>query len=193
MSNRLTQLACMLLLACAATLPALAQRGPGGGGGDHDGGGMGRGGPGGMMNGGGRNDFGRMNGNGDFGRGNLGAGAAPVRGPQLGPAGRWWDDKRFAKAITLRPDQQRRMDEIFESNKGQLLNLYANWQREESRLTSMTPAELQDESKIFANIDRVTQARADLEKENAHILLQIRHELDGDQLAKLDKETASLR
>ena len=66
-------------------------------------------------------------------------------------------------------------DDIFNANKGQLLNLYANWQREEARLVSLTPAELQDESKIFASIDRVTQARAEVEKENAHILLQIRH------------------
>ena len=57
----------------------------------------------------------------------------------------------------------------------------------------MSTSELSDESKIFASIDRVAQARAELEKANAHILLQIRKELDASQLAALDREIASLR
>lgn len=144
------------------------------------------------MGGGGRGgDFGRMPPS--AGRDNPTYSNGSVRGPQLGPPGRWWDDKRLVKTLSLRADQQRKMDDIFNANKGQLLNLYANWQREEARLTSMSPADLQDEAKVFANIDRVAQARAELEKENAHILLQIRHELDAEQLARLDHEIASTR
>lgn len=194
MSRRLTRTLFSLLLAVATaalTPHAFAQRGGGPGG--PGGGGMGPG--GGMMGGGNRGgDFGHMGGpppmggerHGDFG-------GPTVHGPQLGPPGRWWDDKHLAKTLSLRSDQQRRMDDIFNANKGQLLNLYSNLQREEAHLASMPASDLQDESKVFAGIDRVSQARADLEKENAHILLQIRHELDPDQVAKLDREIASVR
>ena len=184
MSRRYVQLASFAALAAALSLPAFAQRGPGGE----------RGAPGGF---GGPMMGGMGHPNGDFDRRGPNPGfspnAAPVHGPQLGLPGRWWDDKRFSKTVTLRPEQQRRMDDIFNANKGQLLNLYGNLQREEQKLATMPAADLQDEAKVFAGIDRVAQARADLEKENAHILLQIRKELDGDQLVKLDKEIASNR
>jgi hypothetical protein len=46
-----------------------------------------------------------------------------------------------------------------------------------------------DEAQLFAQIDRVAQARADLEKAKTHMLLQLRKEMDADQIRKLDKET----
>jgi Spy/CpxP family protein refolding chaperone len=119
---------------------------------------------------------------------------APVRiEPQLGPPSRWWDDKSTIRRLNLRTDQQRRMDEIFEGNKQNLTNLYTNLQREEARLVSLPPADLQDEGKVFAAIDRVAQARSDLEKARAHTLLQIRQQMDPAQLSELDREMASLR
>ena len=113
------------------------------------------------------------------------------RGLQLGLGGRWWDDHKTAKKITLRPDQQQRMDTIFEANKPVLLSLYTNLQRQQASLASLPPADLQDESKVFAAIDRVSQAHTDLEKEKVHYLLQMRAQLDPTQLAALDKEIAT--
>lgn len=118
----------------------------------------------------------------------------PVRsGPQLGLTGRWWDDRQTVKKIGLRSEQQRRMDDIFEANKPALLTLYNNLQREEERLISLPPGDLQDESKVFAAIDRVSAARTELEKANAHILMQIRQQMEPKQLAALDREIADVR
>jgi Spy/CpxP family protein refolding chaperone len=113
-------------------------------------------------------------------------------GLQLGLGGRWWDDHKTVRKLNLRPDQQHRMDDIFETNKPTLLTLFSNLQREETHLASLPPTDLQDESKVFAAIDRVSHARSDLEKENAHMLLQIRQQLDPNQLQTLDREIASL-
>lgn len=112
-------------------------------------------------------------------------------GLQLGLGGRWWDESRTIKKLHLRSDQQQRMDDIFESNKGTLVTLYNNLQREETHLATLPAGDLQDETKVFAAIDRVSQARADLEKENVHMLMQIRQQLDPDQLQQLDREIAS--
>jgi Spy/CpxP family protein refolding chaperone len=114
-------------------------------------------------------------------------------GLQLGLPGRWWDEKKTMKTLGLRNDQQHKMDDIFDANKSTLSNLFSNLQREEVKLTSMSSQDLQDETKVFAAIDRFEIARADLEKGKAHILLQIRQQLDPDQLNKLDSEIASLR
>jgi len=110
--------------------------------------------------------------------------------PILSLGGRWWDDKKTVKKLNLRPDQSQRMDTVFEANKGTLYTLYGNLQREQQRFVDMPREDLRDETKVFAQIDRIAQARADLEKANFHTLLQIRAQLDPDQLTALDKEIA---
>ncbi len=133
-------------------------------------------------------NFGRSN---TFSRGNAESRPQPRMGLQLGLGGRWWDDHSTVRKLNLNPDQQHRMDNIFEANKPALINLYANLQREEQNLANLTRADLQDETTVFAAIDRVSHARSDLEKENAHILLQIRQQLDPQQVQTLDHEIAT--
>ena len=112
-------------------------------------------------------------------------------GLQLGLGGRWWDESRTIKKLHLRSDQQQRMDDIFESNKGTLVTLYNNLQREETHLATLPAGDLQDETKVFAAIDRVSQARSELKKEYAHTFLQIRQQLDPQQLQALDHQIAT--
>jgi Spy/CpxP family protein refolding chaperone len=109
-------------------------------------------------------------------------------GLQLGPPGRWWDDKHYVKALHLRPDQQKRMDGLFDENRALLVNRYQALQQEESKLEALSHAQNLDEATLFAQIDRVSQARADLEKANTHLMLQVRKEMDADQVARLDKD-----
>jgi hypothetical protein len=114
---RLQYLAVALCLATAGT--ALAQKG---GGGRSGGPGFGS-----------RGGFGRRGG--DFGGMRRDIPASPTNADrngvgashgslQVGPPGRWWDDKHFARDLKLRPEQQQRMDEIFEQNRGPLLKSY---------------------------------------------------------------------
>jgi Spy/CpxP family protein refolding chaperone len=107
-------------------------------------------------------------------------------GLQLGPPGRWWDDKSFAQDIGLRGDQKKKMDSIFKDNKGTLVNLYKDLEKQEDGLERLTTGSHLDEEKIFSQIDKVTQARAALEKANAHMLLQIRNQMSEQQVARLD-------
>jgi Spy/CpxP family protein refolding chaperone len=176
----------LLLFCCAMT--ATAQRGPGGGG-PPGGGGFGGPPPGGGMGG----NLGAPRNSFDRDPSPLNHAPPPRTGLQLGPPGRWWDDHKLVQRLGLRSDQQHRMDDIFNANKGTLLNLFSNLQREEQRLSSLPPGDLQDEGKVFAAIDRVATARAELEKENAHILMQIRQQMDPQQLSALDSEIAANR
>ena len=185
-----------LLLGAFATLLGLGAagnacaQGHGGGGG----GGMGRGGPGGMPA-----SPGSM-GNPTFpgtrpnatpppaaGEGTQSTVSTMRPGLQLGPPGRWWDDKSFAKSLKLRPDQQTRMDSIFEQNRSALVARYQNLQQAESQMEEVSKSPNPDEATLFAGIDRVTQARAELEKATTHYLLQLRKEMDPDQLQRLEK------
>ncbi len=115
-------------------------------------------------------------------------GAAPTMrgGVQLGPPSRWWDDKHYAKALHLRPDQKKRMDGLFDENRTNLVNRYAALQQEEQKMETLSHAQTLDEAALFAQIDRVAQARADLEKATTHLMLQVRKEMDADQITRLD-------
>jgi hypothetical protein len=108
-------------------------------------------------------------------------------GLQLGPPGRWWDDKSFAKSLGLSGDQKKKMDAIFGENKETLLNLYNSLEAEEVGLGRLTSGAHLDEEQIFRQIDKVTAARAALEKANAHMLLEIRKQMSEEQTDKLDE------
>lgn len=111
-------------------------------------------------------------------------------GLQLGLRGRWWDDHKTVKKLHLRSEQQQHMDTIFEANKPALINLLFNLQHEQARLASLPPGDPQNEARVFDAIDRISQARADLEKQNLHMLLQLRNQLDPQQVAALDHQIA---
>ncbi len=114
-------------------------------------------------------------------------GGATMRGGvQLGPPSRWWDDKHYAKALHLRPDQKTRMDGLFDENRANLVSRYEALQQEERKMETLSHAQTLDEATLFAQIDRVAQARADLEKATTHLMLQVRKEMDADQITRLD-------
>jgi Spy/CpxP family protein refolding chaperone len=120
----------------------------------------------------------------------IGLAQAGMRGRpgfQFGPPGRWWDDPAFATSLRLRPEQQRRMNAIFEQNRAALFVHLQNLQQAESQMHAIATAPEPDEAALFAQIDRISQARADLEKTSTHMLLQIRKEMDPDQIARLEK------
>lgn len=118
-------------------------------------------------------------------------GHAPDNRPglQLGPPGRWWDDHSFAKSLKLRPDQQAHMDTIFEQNRATLVSSLDNVRQAEAKLDQLSRSSSPDEDVLFAQIQRVTQARAELEKAYTHMLLQLRKEMDPDQIKRLEKAT----
>lgn len=109
-------------------------------------------------------------------------------GLQVGPPFRWWDDKHYVKQLKLSQDQQRHMDAIFEQSRPVLLNRLESLEKEEQRMEVLTHAKALDESALFAQIDRIEQARADLAKANTHYLVQLRGELDQDQISHLEDQ-----
>jgi len=108
-------------------------------------------------------------------------------GLQLGPPGRWWDDHSVAKSLKLRPEQQSHMDAIFEQNRGALMQRFQGLQQAEMQLDALARSPAPDEAALDAQIDRVAQARAELEKVNTHMLLQIRREMDAEQIKRLEE------
>lgn len=93
---------------------------------------------------------------------------------QGGLSGRWWYNPQIARSLSLTPDQQKKMDDVFQQSRLKLIDLTAALDKEEAMLEPLVEADQPDAPKIRAQIDRIAQARAELEKANANMLLGIR-------------------
>ena len=122
----------------------------------------------------------------DQGRGGWGEGMRP--GFRIGPPGMWWHNPDLVQKLGLTPDQQKRMDDIMQQSRLQLVDLRANVEKQELLMEPMLAANPPDTNKILAQIDHTAQARAELEKANAKMLLGIRNVLTPDQWTKLQAE-----
>lgn len=105
-----------------------------------------------------------------------------------GPSGRWWMDPALVQRLGLTADQQKRIDSLFQQNRLKLIDLSAALEKEEAILEPLLEADRPDESQVLAQIDRIAQARADLEKANARMLLGFRGVLSLEQWKKLQAE-----
>ena len=106
----------------------------------------------------------------------------------LGPPGRWWNNPEFASELGLTPDQQKKMDAVFQENRPKLFDLFANVQKEEGILEPMLGADRLDDKRILAQVERVAQTRSELEKANGRMLLGLRRILTLDQWKKLQAD-----
>jgi hypothetical protein len=106
---------------------------------------------------------------------------------QFGPVGRWWDNKAVVQQVGLRKDQQKKMDQIFDSNKPAILSSYKSFLKAQSNLAAVNKDTNADQTKVFAAIDAVNGARGDLQKATSAMLLEIRKEMDPSQIDKLAK------
>lgn len=106
-------------------------------------------------------------------------------GFHIAPPGMWWKNPGIVQKLTLTAEQTRKMDDIFQAARIQLIDLHANVEKQNVLLEPMLSANPPDTVKTLAQIDKVAQARADLEKADAKMLLGIRGVLTPDQWTKL--------
>lgn len=114
------------------------------------------------------------------------AAVAPHNSLQFGPVGRWWDNKSVMQSIGLRREQQKRMDAIFDANKPAILDSYKVFLNAQANLTAVNKDPHAGKDQVFAAIDAVNQARSSLQKATSAMLLQIRKEMDPNQVDKLE-------
>jgi Spy/CpxP family protein refolding chaperone len=108
-------------------------------------------------------------------------------GFHIGPGGMWWKNPMVVQRLTLTPEQSRKMDGIFQESRLQLIDLKANVEKQEVILEPLLSANPLDTARAMAQIDKVAQSRADLEKANARMLLGIRAVLTPEQWTMLNE------
>jgi len=107
-----------------------------------------------------------------------------------GDRGMWWKNPEVAARIGLTPDQQKKMEDIFIQSRVQLIDLHASLEKEQLLLDPLMNANPIDQAKAAAQIDKIADTRASLEKTNAKMLLSIRGVLTPEQWTKLRERHA---
>jgi Spy/CpxP family protein refolding chaperone len=115
---------------------------------------------------------------------------------QILPGGlgsRWWRSPQMVEKLGLTAEQQKKMDDVFLLSRLKLIDLTASLDKEEAILEPLVSAEKPDPDKIRAQVIRVADARAELEKANAIMLLGIRLLLTPEQWRTLQADAAKPR
>jgi Spy/CpxP family protein refolding chaperone len=111
-------------------------------------------------------------------------------GPQ-GEHGRWWNNPKIVERLKLTEEQRKAFDGILLEHREKLIDLRGGVEKAELQMEPLMSAEQPNEARILAQIDKVAQARAELEKANARFLLEIRAKLTPEQWKLLQADRAS--
>jgi Spy/CpxP family protein refolding chaperone len=110
-------------------------------------------------------------------------------GQGMGMAGKWWKNSELVKKIGISEAQVQQIEKIFQDHRMKLIDLRSAVQKQELTLQPLVDADRPDEAKVTAQIDQVAQARTNLEKSNAQMLLAIRRVLSVEQWRQLQAQS----
>jgi Spy/CpxP family protein refolding chaperone len=118
-----------------------------------------------------------------------------VRGPKgpgpmmwfqhRGRMGSWWNNPEIAEKIGLNDQQKQQLEKISLASRLKMIDLRADMEKQQVILGPMLQAFHPDEAQVLAQVEKVSQARAALEKERVQTMLATRNVLTEDQWNKL--------
>jgi len=108
-----------------------------------------------------------------------------------GNHGRWWNDPVMVEKLKLTDEQRKAMDGILFEHREKLIDMRAAVDKAELEMEPLMRDDQPNEARILAQIDKVAQARAELEKANARFLLALRGKLTPEQWKTLQADRAN--
>lgn len=121
------------------------------------------------------------------------AAALPLVAQPDFPDGKWWKRPRLAAEINLTPDQSRDIEKIFVRARTKLIDLRADLEKKQLALQSSMEDQAADRRIVEKEIGAVEQARAELQKARALMVLDIKQVLKPEQWEHLLQMQQALR
>ena len=97
----------------------------------------------------------------------------------------WWTNTALVARLGLSDVQKTRIETTFEAHRQNLVSSKEQLEKEEAQLARLLQAETVDRATVFTQINRVTQARGDMERINATMTLEMREQLTRTQWLQL--------
>ena len=102
-----------------------------------------------------------------------------------GGMGSWWSNPRIAEEIGLNDQQKQQLEKISQAGQLKMIDLRADLEKQQVILGPMLQTYHPDESQVLEQVEKVSQARAALEKERVQTMLAARNVLTEEQWNKL--------
>ncbi len=121
-----------------------------------------------------------------------GRGAAPDapvffrRTVTITPGGAWWTNTALIAQLGLTDDQKSKIERAYDNHRVNLATATEQLNKEESQLAKLLEADSIDRNAILAQIDRVNQARGEMERQNSVMTLEMREALTRAQWVQLE-------
>jgi Spy/CpxP family protein refolding chaperone len=96
--------------------------------------------------------------------------------------GKWWQNERWVKELSLTSEQSTRLEEIFQKHQPTLRQRMDTLEQAERAFDQVV--ETGDDKAVMSQVDVVEAARAELNKTRTLMLLRMRRSLTADQWAK---------
>jgi Spy/CpxP family protein refolding chaperone len=137
----------------------------------------------------------RSGGPGQRGAGGLGAAntGAEVGRILTGAPAAWWTDTTLMTRLGLSDVQKARIENIFQTHRQNLTTSKDALEKEEGQLSNLLAADPIDRPSVFTQINKVIQARSDMERVNATMTLEMREQLTRAQWTQLQAQTTGQR
>ncbi len=113
---------------------------------------------------------------------------SPPEGPPgmiPGTEGKWWRDPELTQKLHVSEEQVQKIEKIAQDHQIQDIDLRADLKKQDAILRSQMEKDLPDEAQVLAQMDKVNQARVNLEKSHVQMMLAIRRVLTAEQAQKL--------
>lgn len=99
--------------------------------------------------------------------------------------GAWWMNPEAAEMIGLSDQQKQQLEKIHQDGRLKMIDLRADLEKQEVILGPMLKTYHPDEAQVLAQVEKVSQARAALEKARVQTMLASRNVLTEEQWKKL--------
>jgi Spy/CpxP family protein refolding chaperone len=100
----------------------------------------------------------------------------------------WWTDTALTTRLGLSDVQKARVENIFQTHRQNLTTSKDSLEREEAQLSKLLEADSIDRPSVFTQINKVIQARSDMERVNATMTLEMREQLTRAQWTQLQAQ-----
>jgi Spy/CpxP family protein refolding chaperone len=113
-----------------------------------------------------------------------------LRTPQV--SGAWWMNTALMQRLGITDDQKAKIERTFENHRQAILSTTDQLEKEEATLARLLDAETVDRNAVFTQIDRVTQARSEMERAGALMTLEMREYLSRAQWEQLPRTNVTI-
>lgn len=112
---------------------------------------------------------------------------APLAVAQDMPGGKWWQDPDIAKELNLTSKDVKALDDLFIESRRRMIELKNQVEKEQFEYQTLIESKNLDESAVNRQLQRLEEARTELNAERSRFVLGVRKILGRDRFQRLQQ------